>query len=135
MNSEIYEYFKKMEKIVNPILLPPLVLAYIGDSVFEIYIKFSILKKNISNVNELHKTVINYVCAKSQSNFMLKILPKLTSEETNIYKRGRNTKSKTPSNVKMIDYKIATGFEALVGYLFLNQKFERLFEILNIIKT
>ncbi|HIT07133.1 MAG TPA: ribonuclease III [Candidatus Scybalocola faecipullorum] len=109
----------------------PLTLAYIGDAVYEIIIRTMIIEKGNAPVNKLHKRCASLVKASAQAALVLKIEPLLTEDEMHIFKRGRNAKSYTTAkNASMIDYRMATGFEALVGYLYLNGKFERLFELI-----
>lgn len=113
--------------------LNPLVLAYIGDSVYELYIRGNLLLKGRDkNAHKLHLEAISYVKAKAQSDIIKKMEEKLTDEELDIFKRGRNAKSKTsPKNADIIDYRMATGFEALIGYLFIIGRKERITELLN----
>lgn len=110
------------------ITLSPLVLAYLGDTVYESYIREYLIKQNNQRkVNDLHKRAIKYVKAKAQADIIHEIEKDLTDEERRIYKRGRNQKSNTsPKNADIIDYKHATGFEALIGYLYLNNESDRL---------
>lgn len=112
--------------------LNPLVLAYIGDSVYELYIREHLLfKGKDKKAHKLHVEAISYVKAQGQSDIIKKIEEKLTDEELEIFKRGRNAKSKTsPKNADIIDYRMATGFEALIGYLYLTGRKERLMELL-----
>lgn len=108
--------------------LNPLQLALIGDAVYEIYIRNYIISENIElSVHKIHVKAIKYVKAKSQSDIIKALGNDLLEEEEYIYKRGRNSKSGTiPKNADVIDYKNATGFEALVGYLYLTGQKERL---------
>ncbi|MEG1870648.1 MAG: ribonuclease III domain-containing protein [Peptostreptococcaceae bacterium] len=108
--------------------ISPLVLAYLGDTVFESYVREHLIRKNINKkVNDLHKSAIKYVNAKAQATVIHTIESELTEDEERIYKRGRNQKSNTsPKNADIIDYKHATGFEALIGYLYLNEESDRL---------
>ena len=110
------------------ITISPLVLAYLGDTVYESYVREYLIRKNINKkVNDLHKSAIKYVNAKAQATVIHAIEGELTEDEERIYKRGRNQKSHTsPKNADIIDYKHATGFEALIGYLYLNEEYERL---------
>lgn len=112
--------------------LNPLQLALIGDGVFEVYIRNYILSNNTQlSAHKIHVKAISYVKAKSQSNIMHIIEEELMEDELYIYKRGRNTKSATvPKNANVMDYRNATGFEALLGYLYLTGNKERLFNIL-----
>lgn len=116
-----------MEK-TELVTMSPLVLAYLGDTVYETYIREYLIRQNTQRkVNDLHKLAIKYVKAKAQATIIHEIEIELTEEESKIYKRGRNQKSNTsPKNADIIDYKHATGFEALVGYLYLNNEIERL---------
>ena len=110
----------------------PLVLAYIGDAVYEAYVRCSIVSTGNMPVHKLHKAATGFVKAKAQSDLMEKILPLLTEKETAVFKRGRNAKSATsPKNADIVDYRRATGFEALVGYLYIAGKKDRLIELLD----
>ncbi len=108
-----------------------LVLAYLGDSVYELYIREYLIQKGIVKVKELQKECIQYVSAKNQTKILEKIQPMLTEEEEQIVKHGRNAKShKAPKNTDILTYKYATGFETLIGYLYMNNQ-KRLEEIIN----
>lgn len=109
-------------------LLNPLQLALIGDGVYELFIRNSILSNNLElSAHKIHIKAIGYVKAKSQSIIMHEIEKFLTEDESYIYKRGRNAKSATvPKNADVREYRMATGFEALVGYLYLIGNTERL---------
>lgn len=113
-------------------LYSPLVLAYIGDSVYEAFTRKKVLQENPSMpAHKLHKENVKYVKAKAQSNAMEKIEPMLSEQELTIYKRGRNAKSATvPKNAELTDYRRATGFEALIGYLELSGQHDRVLEIM-----
>ena len=117
----------KMDKI-KLITMSPLVLAYLGDTVYESYIREHLIRQNMNRkVNNLHKLAIQYSKAKAQATIIHEIENELTEEEMKIFKRGRNQKSHTsPKNADIIDYKYATGFEALIGYLYLSEDKERL---------
>lgn len=109
--------------------LSPLVLAYVGDSIYDLLVRTHITKKNI-NIKNLHINSIKYVSAKAQSELINKVYDNLTEEEIEIFKRGRNAKSHTvPKNQELSDYKRATGLEALFGYLYLLNRHKRLVEI------
>lgn len=109
-----------------------LVLAYIGDAVFEVFIRGFLIKENKNIlVHQLHKKGVSYVKARAQSDFVKKIMDDLSEEEIRIFKRGRNAKSGTvPKNADIQDYRNATGLEALIGYLYITENFERLNRIL-----
>ena len=113
-----------------------LVLAYLGDSVYELYIRKHLINNGIAKVNELQSESIKYVSAKSQSNYLKELIDNnvLTEEEFNIVKCARNHKcNHKPKNCDIITYKQATGFEALIGYLYLENNIPRLEEIINYI--
>ena len=108
----------------------PLTLAYIGDAVYEIVIRTIIVEKGNAPVNKLHHKASSLVKAVAQKAAMEKILPLLTEEEEAVYKRGRNAKSYTSAkNASVIDYRIATGLEALMGFLYLMGRNERMLEL------
>lgn len=133
----ISDYFSKIsdefELSDNEIYqLSPLVLAYIGDSVFEVFIRTILIKtEGNAPVHRLHKRSTDFVKAKAQSDIIHRISGKLSQEELEIVRRGRNAKSGTiPKNADVIEYKYATGFESLLGYLYLKKDFARLIYIL-----
>ena len=113
--------------------LNPLQLALVGDAVYEVFIRNYILSNNTElSAHKIHRKAIGYVKAKSQSDVMHDIEGLLNEEELYIYKRGRNAKSATvPKNADVRDYRMATGFEALVGYLHLINDKERLEFVFN----
>lgn len=120
-------------QIPNVRELSSLSLAFIGDSVYEMFVRTKILSGGSRPAGELHKIAVGYVKAKAQSNAMHAIVDILSEEEMEIYKRGRNTNIHTvPKNADMNDYRQATGLEALVGYLYITGKNERLIEILEL---
>lgn len=114
--------------------LSPLTLAYIGDAVYEVYIRtLMITSEPNKSVHKLHLMSTSYVRAHAQSEIVHRISPCLTEEELNIIRRGRNSKSaSSPKNADILEYRTATGFEALVGYLYLSGRIERLTEILKL---
>ncbi|NLL81942.1 MAG: Mini-ribonuclease 3 [Tissierellia bacterium] len=113
-------------------MLSPLQLAYIGDAVYELLIRTYLLDRDLS-VNQLHKTTTKYVKAKAQSELIHKVEFMLTDEEKSYVKKGRNTKiNSSPKNADILDYKYATGFECLFGYLYLSNQDLRLIEIFKI---
>lgn len=112
-------------------------LAYLGDSVYEVYIREYLISKGIVYVVDLQKEAIKYVSSKSQAKILDYLVNNnyLSEEEVNIVKRGRNYKRDShPKNTDIITYKKSTGFECLVGYLYLSKNINRLDEIMNIIK-
>lgn len=108
----------------------PLVLAYIGDAVYELIIRTIIVNRGNCPVNQMHKKSSSLVKAGAQAEMIHLIMDELTEKEHAVYKRGRNAKSATAAkNATIQDYRTATGFEALVGYLYLNGEKERLIEL------
>lgn len=115
-------------------MLNPLVWAYIGDSVYEMYVRSFIISETKKTSFDLHKKSIKYVKAGAQSAHLELILPFLTEEESDVVRRGRNSKANhLPKNANVIDYRRATAFEALIGYLYLLKRYERLDEIIKIV--
>lgn len=111
----------------------PLTLAYIGDAVYELVIRSIIVEKGNAPVNKLHKRSSQLVKAKSQAEAAVKLMDVFTEEELSVYKRGRNTRSHTMAkNADMMDYRMATGFEAVMGYLHLKQDYARIIELVRI---
>ncbi len=138
MEEKFKEFFKSTdskwsEKAAR--MLSPLQLAYLGDAVYDLIIRTSLVDRKSLPVNELHKEAVKYVQANSQAKILFSLEEKLTEEEWGIVKRGRNAKSATvPKNANLSDYRYATGFEALIGYLFITGNTERIFELLNSIE-
>lgn len=111
----------------------PLVLAYIGDAVYEVMIRAKVINKGSIQVNKLHKRSAELVKAGTQAAMIRLLEEDLTEEEHAVYKRGRNAKSATMAkHATMVDYRTATGFEALVGWLFLEERFDRLTELVSL---
>lgn len=105
----------------------PLTLAYIGDGIFDLVIRSIVVGRGNTRANELHHRTSHIVKAHTQAEMAEKLLPFLTETENDIYRRGRNAKSPTMAkNATMSDYRKATGFEALMGYLYLTDQFERI---------
>jgi ribonuclease-3 family protein len=110
-----------------------LVFAYIGDAIYEVYIREYLINKGINNVNELQKNAVNYVSARSQALFLNDLIEKdfLSEDEIGIVKRARNAKcSSHPKSVDILTYKHATALEALIGYLHILKKTDRINVIL-----
>lgn len=109
----------------------PLALAYIGDGIYDLIIRSMIVGKGNTQANQLHRQTSQLVKAHTQSEMIEVLLPELTEEEMAVYKRGRNAKSPTMAkNATMADYRRATGFEALMGYLYLENQMERMMELI-----
>lgn len=118
----------------------PLVLAYMGDAVYELVIRSRVVKEVNMQVNKMHKKTTQLVKAQTQARMIMVLEEELTPEEHAVYKRGRNAKSATMAkNATMKEYRMATGFEALMGYLYLNGELQRMIELiehgLTVIKT
>jgi ribonuclease-3 family protein len=110
----------------------PLVLAYMGDAVYEVMIRTMVVNEGNMQVNKLHKRSAGLVKAQTQAQLVMALEEDLTEEELAVYKRGRNAKSASMAkNATMKDYRMATGFEALVGYLYLSEQYERLAELVS----
>ena len=108
-------------------LYSPLTLAYLGDAVYEMVIRTICVKRTNMQTQKLHRKVTGYVSAKAQAKMMDALIGELTEEEESIYRRGRNSKPYTKAkNASMEEYLKATGFEALVGYLYLQKDYERM---------
>lgn len=114
----------------------PLVLAYLGDAIYEIYVRKHLINLGINKVNALQEESKKYVSAKNQALFLKTMLEEnfLTNEEIDITKRGRNSKvSSHPKNIDILTYKHATALETLIGYLYLTNNNLRIEEIMNYI--
>lgn len=112
--------------------MKPLVLAYIGDCVYELYTRSRLIEGPYRDVSDLHKKAIHFVNAAAQANIIRTLSDELTEVEANVVRRARNTHTNTfPKNADITDYHMATGFEALIGYLHLTEQKERLDYILN----
>ena len=113
-----------------------LVLAYLGDTVYENYVRRHLINLGIGNVNDLQREAISFVSASSQAKFVTKMLEEdfLTAEEMDVFKRARNYNTTShPKSCDVITYKFATGLEAVIGYLELENKKERINEIMKFI--
>jgi ribonuclease III family protein len=111
----------------------PLTLAYIGDGIYDLIIRSIVVGEGNTSANLLHRRTSGMVKASAQAEMIRVLLPDLTPEEEAIYKRGRNAHSPTMAkNATMSDYRKATGFEALMGYLYLNNNFARMVELVKL---
>ena len=129
MENMINSYIKEQFGIADVDIrtYSPLTLAYIGDGIFDIVIRSVVVAKGNSRANDLHKRTSKIVKAHTQGLMIEALEGELTEEEADIYRRGRNAKSGTMAkNASMSDYRKATGFEALMGYLYLKDDFERI---------
>ena len=129
--------FKFTEKnFSSPEQMQALALAYIGDSIYDIMSREYVMKNHLGKINDLHHTVSTLVSARAQASFMKNILENniLTDIEESIYIRGKNQKNNSKAkNASIMEYKLATGLEAVFGYLYLEKNFERLEEMFNYI--
>lgn len=126
------EEFIKIERTPEEVnLMSPLTWAYIGDCVYELYIRTKLVNETNLKPHNLHVEAIKYVKAKAQAELLEKIMDKLTEEEQDIVRRTRNTQNHhLPKNSNVTEYMYATAFEGLIGYLYLTKQEERLKEIL-----
>ncbi|RKM55640.1 ribonuclease III [Butyrivibrio sp. X503] len=109
----------------------PLTLAYIGDAVFDVIIRSILVNKGNTAVNKLHKRASDIVKAGTQAAFIKALMDNLTEEEADVYRRGRNSKPHTKAkNATTMDYLDATGFEAVIGYLYLTDNMDRICELI-----
>ena len=114
----------------------PLALAYIGDAVYELAIRTLVMNRGNMQVNKMHKKTANLVKADAQARLYLLLEEELTDAEKAAYRRGRNAKSFTmPKHATMKDYRMATGFEALMGYLYLSGRTERMVDLVALAMT
>jgi len=117
----------------SPGQLNPLVLAYIGDAVYEVFVRQYLISQPNHRPHELQKRSTRYVSAKAQSAALESWLPLLNEEEMTMIKRGRNAKSgSSPKNADIIDYRRSTGFECLIGYLYYTGQQERMIELMQL---
>lgn len=129
--KEIRDFFGLKEQDIKS--FSPLTLAYIGDAIYEVVIRSILVEMGNAPVNKLHKRAAGLVKAEAQKEAMARIEEVLSEEEFSVYKRGRNAKSYTSAkNASILDYRIATGFEALMGYLYLAGRNERLLELVKL---
>ena len=132
--SDFLEYYKKSMGLepVDVRTYSPLVLAYNGDAVYELMIRSKVINHGSMQVNKMHKHSAALVKASAQAQLIKALQEELTEEELAAYKRGRNAKSATMAkHATMIDYRMATGLEALVGWLFLTEQYVRLVELVS----
>lgn len=130
-DSLMQEMFHMQEVDIH--IYSPLALAFIGDCIFDLIIKSLVLNQGNKQVQKLHRETSRIVQASSQSQMMREIQEHLTEEEHAVYKRGRNSRTVTPAkNQSVTDYRRATGFEALLGYLYLKKEWKRILELVKI---
>lgn len=126
------EIIERKKELQDVNMLSPLVWAYIGDSVFEMFIRVNLVNNSNAKPHKLHIESIKYVKAKAQADLLKKITDKLTEKELEIVRRGRNAENHhVAKNSNVADYSQSTAFESLIGYLYLTHQDDRLKEILN----
>lgn len=118
----------------RPKLLSPEVMAYVGDGVYELFIRNLVLERKLGKGQALHEQTVKYVNASAQAKLLEEIRPELSKEEESIVRRGRNCQKNIPSSADPSEYCYSTGFEALLGFLYLKQEEKRLSELCRIIK-
>ena len=125
------DFFARNKEIGEVRMLSPLVWAYVGDSVYELFIRTYLVNNSNAKPHKLHVESIKYVKAQAQAKILERILNSLNEDEKDIVRRGRNTENHhLPKNGNLADYSHSTGFEALIGFLYLTKQDERLEEIL-----
>ncbi|KIL38397.1 ribonuclease III [Gordoniibacillus kamchatkensis] len=123
MDSSLFLYPPSRE----PGQMNPLVLAYIGDAVFEVFVRQYVISQPNQRPNYLHRQSTRFVSAKAQAKALQRLQPELTDEELDIVRRGRNAKSgSAPKNADVLEYRHSTAFECLIGYLYYKQDYARL---------
>lgn len=135
VNFEFHDYIQEVLNLkeVDAAGYSPLVLAYIGDCIYDLIIKTMIISRGNKQVHKLHEETSRFVQASTQSLMMREMQGHLTEEEHAVYRRGRNAKSVSPAkNQSITDYRRATGFEALLGYLYLKKEYQRVMELVKI---
>lgn len=135
MEEDLIGYFKEQMELPHRDIrsYSPLALAYIGDAVYDLLIRTEIVAKGNCQVNKYHRQVSEIVKAQAQSQLIQSLLENLTEEERDVYHRGRNANSYTKAkNASMGDYHRATGFEALIGYLYLTEQYARITELIRL---
>ena len=115
--------------------LPPVLLAYVGDAVFELLVRLNLLEHGAVPVRQLHRLATRYTRASGQAEALYRLEPVLSAEEADIVRRGRNIKTRVPKSAEMSAYRRATGLEALFGYLYLKGEHARLHELIAIIES
>lgn len=131
LNQQIEETFAIADVDIRT--YSPLTLAYIGDGIFDVVIRSIVVGRGNTPVNQLHHKTSHIVKAHSQAMMAEVLLDEMTDTEKDIYRRGRNAKSHTMAkNATVMDYRSATGFEALMGYLYLTDEMDRILELISI---
>lgn len=133
-DNELIRMVSDNIRVQSKIMYSPAQLAYAGDAVYELLVRSHVINSHDLNVNKMHKLTVKFVKANAQA-YLIKMLEEfLTDEEIRIVKRGRNAKvTSSPKNADLMEYRYATGFEALFGYLYLNNELNRLMELFNMV--
>ena len=132
-NKDLFGIIKEAMVLeeIDVINYSPLTLAYIGDGIYEIVVRTMIVEEANRQVNKIHKAASELVKAQTQAQLIFLIMDELSEEEITVYKRGRNAKAVTRAkNASMSDYRTATGFEALMGWLYLTGQSQRMMELI-----
>lgn len=119
----------EIENITHPKQLSPLVLAFLGDAVFELMVRAKLVARGNAPIGRLHRQSVEHVCASAQAAGVHAVQDLLTEEELSMYKRGRNTHNNTPKNADPVQYRCATGLETLFGYLYATEQHARAEEL------
>ena len=120
-----------IERSGDPLSLPALTLAYIGDTIYDLYVRTLLAETVQAQVHALHLIAAKHVCAAGQAAAYRRIAPMLSEREQAAFRRGRNAHSGTvPKNARVRDYRVATGLEALLGYLYLTSEDARIGELM-----
>ena len=126
------EFIERKKEVEDVNMLSPLVWAYVGDSIYEAFIRVNLVNSSNAKPHKLHIEAIKYVKAKAQADILKRIEAHLTEKELEIVRRGRNVQNHhIAKNANVADYSMSTAFEALIGYLYLTKQDERLKDILN----
>lgn len=131
--SEVIELIERKNEKLDVDMMSPLIWAYVGDAVYELYIRTHLVNTTKLKPHKLHMESIKYVKAKAQAEILERLTENLTEQEKEIVRRGRNAENHhLPKNATVQDYMYSTAFEALIGYLYLTRQDERLKEILEL---
>ncbi|MBQ2201833.1 MAG: Mini-ribonuclease 3 [Clostridia bacterium] len=126
----------KIERPADPLSLPALTLAYLGDTVYDLYVRTTLAETLHLPMRALHLEAAKHVCAAGQANAYRRMADKLSEAEQAAFRRGRNAHSGTvPKHADVRDYRVATGLESLLGYLYLRGEDERIGELMRLALT
>lgn len=122
---------ESVDLTLDPEAMSPLALAYVGDAVYELYVRVLLVAQGSNKMKDLHRQAVSFVKAGTQAAFLKELEPMLTEEELEVVRWGRNAKSgHVPKSADVLEYRHSTGFETLIGYLYLKGNQERLRQIL-----